>query len=90
LENVQKRAVAMVTNLKGRNYTERLALLGMTTMEDARRRGDLIQMYRVMTGKDRVDPATWFTPTQEMQGSMATRVITGCLKGEHWCKTIFH
>ena len=78
LENVQKWAVAMVTNLKGRSYKERLAELGMTTLEDRRRRGDLIQMYRVIAGKDRVDPSTWFTPTQERQGAMSTRLITGC------------
>ena len=70
LENVQKRAVAMVTNLKSRNYKERLAELGMTSLEDRRRRGDLIQIYRVMTGKDRVDPSTWFISTQERQGPM--------------------
>ena len=52
--------------------------MGMTTLEDRRRRGDLIQMYRVIAGKDRVDPSTWFTPTQERQGAMSTRLITGC------------
>ena len=73
LENVQKRAVAMVTNLKGKNYRDRLAELGMFTLEDRRRRGDLIQMYRVMTGKDRVDPSSWFTPTQELRGRSEVR-----------------
>ena len=69
--------LSMVTNLKDRNCKERLAELGMTTLEDRRRRGDLIQMYRVMAGKDRVNPFTWFTPTQERQGAMSTRLITG-------------
>ena len=42
----------------------------------------LIQMYRVMTGKDRGEPSTWFTLTQERQGAMTTRLLTGCLNVE--------
>ena len=31
----------MVTNLKGKNYTQRLEELGLTTLEERRGRGDL-------------------------------------------------
>ncbi len=48
------RAVMMVTNLKGKNYTQRLEELGLTTLEERRERGDLIQAYKVLTGKERV------------------------------------
>ena len=43
LEAVQKRAVQMVTDLKGRTYEERLAELGMVTLEKRRQLGELIQ-----------------------------------------------
>ena len=43
LEKVQKRAVMMVTNIKG-DYLERLAILGMRKLEDRRIRGDLIEL----------------------------------------------
>ena len=46
LENVQKRAIGMVTNFKGRTYEEKLAEAGMITLEARRRRGDLLQAYR--------------------------------------------
>ena len=35
-----------------------------------------------MTGKERVDPSNWLNPTQERQGAMSTRLITGCLNVE--------
>ena len=82
LENVQRRAVAMVTNLRGRTYGERLAELGMTSLEDRRRRGDLIQMFRIMAGKDQVDPSTWFAQPQNREGAMATRLTSGWLNVE--------
>ena len=57
LEKVQKRAIRMVRNLKGKTYGERLV---EANLEIRRFRGDLIQMYRLMTGKDEVDPRIWF------------------------------
>ena len=82
LENVQRRAVAMVTNLRGETYGERLAEMGMTTLENRRRRGDLIQMFRVMPGKDRVETSTWFSPAKNCEGAMSTRLTSVCLNVE--------
>ena len=79
---MQRREVAMVTTLRGKTYGERLAEMGMTTLEDRRRRGDLIQMFRVMAGKDRVDPSTWCSPPHNREGAMATRLTSGCLNLE--------
>ena len=42
LKAVQRRAVGMVTNLKGKTYEERLSKLKMVTLEERRRRGDLV------------------------------------------------
>ena len=82
LENVQKRAIGMVTNFKGRTYEEKLAEAGMTTLEERRRRGDLIQAYRVLRGVDEVDPQTWFNPAQTRNGATATRQNRGFLNVE--------
>ena len=63
LERVQRRALRMVSNLQGRTYEARLAEVGMTSLEDRRVRGDMITTYRIMTGKDKVDPGcslTWW------------------------------
>ena len=82
LEKVQRRAVGMVTNVKGKGYEEKLAAMDMSTLEERRKRGDLIQMYRIMTGKDKVDLSTWFTPAEAREGALSTRLVTGCLNVE--------
>ncbi len=60
LENVQKRAIKQVTGLAGRSYEERLGELGMVTLEERRHQADMAQVYKILHGKDRVDPASWF------------------------------
>ena len=67
LESVQRRAIKMVTNLTGKDYQKRLVELGMTTLEE-RERGDLIQAYKVITGKEVVDYKTWFSMCSDREG----------------------
>jgi hypothetical protein len=38
-----------------------------------RKRGDLITAYKVVEGKDRVDPATWFTMCRPADDGVTTR-----------------
>ena len=47
LEKVQRRATKLVPHLKNLNYKERLAAIGLTTLEERRVRGDIIQMYKI-------------------------------------------
>ena len=75
LEKVQKRAIMMVTNLKG-NYEERLAILGMRTLCDRRLRGDMIETYKILTGKSDVEYNTWFRLAKDQVGTVATRLAT--------------
>ena len=65
LEKVQERAIRMISNLRGRCYQDRLKEVGMTTLEERRRRGDMIATYRILTGKDRVSPDQWFHMARE-------------------------
>ena len=62
LKAVQRRAVGIVTKLNGKTYQEKLAELGMVTLEERRRRGDLVQMFKTVTGKDKVNSAWRFQP----------------------------
>ena len=46
----------MVSNLRGRTYEEKLSELGMVTLETRRRRGDMIQTFKILSGIDHVQP----------------------------------
>ncbi len=55
LEGIQKRATKMVIEFRSMEYEERLEVLGLTTLESRRKRGDLIQIYKILKGAEDVD-----------------------------------
>ena len=61
----------MISGLKATSYEEKLKELGITTLEERRRYLDMLQTYKVLTGKDNVDRATWFDMASS--GLRATR-----------------
>ena len=72
-----------VSNLKGRNYEDRLRELNLETLEGRRKRGDLIQAYMVLSGKADVYPNIWFTLYLLAEDTVRTRqAIPQQLKGE--------
>jgi hypothetical protein len=55
LERVQQRMTRMVEGCGDLSYEERLARIGLTTLETRRVRADLIEVYKIVKGCDRVD-----------------------------------
>ena len=53
LEKVQARATKLISSIQHLSYEERLAKLILTTLENRRERGDLLQTYRIMTQIDK-------------------------------------
>ena len=51
IENVQRHATRMVPQLKGLNYKERLRKLDLPTLAYRRLRGNLIEVYKIITHK---------------------------------------
>ena len=50
----------MVFGLKKLSYEQRLRRLNLTTLEERRKRGDLIEMYKLLTQKENVDYKQFF------------------------------
>lgn len=55
LENVQRKFSKLVHELKSRFYVEWREALFWSTLENRRRRGDLIQLNKIQHGQDRVE-----------------------------------
>ena len=60
LENVQRKAVRMISGLNSHTYEDRLKELNMTTLTTRRNYLDLIQTYKILNRLDNVDSSTWF------------------------------
>ena len=59
LENVQRRATKLVPSIRNLTYEQRLKSLNLTTLENRRIRGDLIQQFKFIKGYNTI---SWFHP----------------------------
>ena len=55
LERVQRAATKMVPELRDLEYNERLKEMELPTLQARRERGDLIMMYKVVNGMEKID-----------------------------------
>ena len=56
---LQRRATKLVRGLKDKSYEEGMRLLDITSFEERRLRGDLIQVFRVVKDFDKIDLGTF-------------------------------
>jgi len=49
---VRKLATDLILKLRKYCYTDKLKLLGLTSLKDRRERGDMIEVYKILNGKD--------------------------------------
>ena len=64
LERIQMRATKLVPELRHLTkltYNKHLYWLDLTTLEKRRLRGDLIETYKILSGKESIDSANFFT-----------------------------
>lgn len=61
LEKVQRRATKLIPSLRNKSYEERLRHLNLYSLEKRRVRGDMIEVWKIMKGKENVDRAKLFT-----------------------------
>ena len=66
LESVQRRATRMIPGLSLLSYEERLKELNLFSIERRHIRGDMIQIYKIIHGLDRLDFSTFFELTRDV------------------------
>ena len=64
LENVQKRAIRMISGLQG-SYEDKLKILNLESVAMRRKIIDLVQTFKIMKGFDDVNYKTWFSCTED-------------------------
>ena len=68
IEKVQKRALRIPHELrKLKNHDQRLEEVGLTTLEERRKRGDLIQLYKLINGLEIVDNSCFPKPAPSLK-----------------------
>jgi len=57
-KSIQRAATRLrpISGFKELSYEQRLRSTGLTTLEERRQRGDLIECYKILTGKANIDP----------------------------------
>ena len=63
-QSVQRRATKLIPNLRKLDYENRLRILGLTSLEDRRTRGDLIQQFKFVKKIDKIE---WSHPPIQLQ-----------------------
>src|SRR6218665_3837801 len=69
LEKVQRRATKMIQGYKYLSYEERFIMCGLITLEKRRSRGNLIEAYKIIIGKESIQSERFF----ELAPSKVTR-----------------
>ena len=72
LEKVQQRATRLVPEIRELDYDSRLVSLGLTSLVERRRRGDLIEVFKIMHGFDDLDRSQFFTLKSEVHEHRTT------------------
>jgi len=55
----------MVYELKDTAYHDRLKFLGLLSLENRRLRGDLIEVFKILTDRENVDKNEFFTLSEQ-------------------------
>ena len=61
LESVQKRAVKMTSGLNAEDYEGKLKEIHLTTLQERRRRGDMIEVWKIVHGIENINVNQFFT-----------------------------
>jgi len=66
--SVQRAETRLMSGFKELSYEQRLRSTGITSLEMRNQRGDLIECYKVLTGKENIDPHQFFHLSDNSHG----------------------
>ena len=66
LESVQRRVTKLVDSLRGSTYEQRKIALGLTSLEERRARGDLIEVFKIIHGFENIQRDKFFKLDREV------------------------
>ena len=78
IEKVQRRATKVIHTLKHLDYSERLKKLNITTLFYRRKRSDMLQVFRLFHGFDKIDINQFFTVNKNNRGHEFKLVKKSC------------
>ena len=87
LERIQHRATKIAHSLKGQNYEKRCQILQLTTLNERRMRGDLIQKFKI---EKKLDEIEWsFEPVTGIargghRGYLRREIVSTCDQRHHF------
>jgi hypothetical protein len=68
LERVQKAATNLIPQLRKYSYEERLKRIGIPSLKLRRARGDMIETYKILSGKENVNSDQFFKKLENQHG----------------------
>ena len=60
MEKIQRRATKMVYGFRDTSYDDRLKILGLPSLENRRRRGDLMEVFKILTDRENINKEQFF------------------------------
>ena len=88
LEQVQYRATEMITPLRKLPYEQRLKECNLTTLEERRERGDLLETHKIMHGLERIPEVTFLARRDTLRRGHTLK--TRKARNESHAGTSFH
>ena len=68
IEKFQRRATKLIPTLRHQPYEARLRSLKLASLDYRRRRGDMLPVFKILNGLDRLDPQLFFKLSKQTRG----------------------